>query len=288
MKYPFISENRGRFKVGRMCNVLNVSRSGYYAWRKRPESQRSMENRKLTTQIKVIHMDKYKKAYGSPRIHKELKENGFPCSQNRVARVMREEGIRAIVPRKYRATTNSKHKYPVAPNLLKQDFDVKEPNKVWVADITYIATSEGWLYLSSVMDLGSRRIKGWAMSDRITQELTLIALNMAITNTPDTNGIIHHSDRGSQYACNEYRNLLNKNGLMCSMSRKGNCWDNAPMESFFHTLKTEWAYRFKYITRKEAKASLFGYIEIFYNRQRRHSALQYMNPCQFEVFKMAA
>jgi putative transposase len=288
MKYPFISENRGRFKVGRMCNVFNVSRSGYYAWRKRPESQRSMENRKLTTQIKVIHMDKYKKAYGSPRIHKELKENGFPCSQNRVARVMREEGIRAIVPRKYRATTNSKHKYPVAPNLLKQDFDVKEPNKVWVADITYIATSEGWLYLSSVMDLGSRRIKGWAMSDRITQELTLIALNMAITNTPDTNGIIHHSDRGSQYACNEYRNLLNKNGLVCSMSRKGNCWDNAPMESFFHTLKTEWAYRFKYITRKEAKASLFGYIEIFYNRQRRHSALQYMNPCQFEVFKMAA
>ena len=288
MKYTFISENKGRFKVGRMCYVLNVSRSGYYAWRKRPECKRSRENRKLAAQIKVIHMDKYKKAYGSPRIHEELKENGIPCSQNRVARVMKEEGIRAIVPRKYRATTNSKHKFPVAPNLLKQNFDVKEPNKVLVADITYIATSEGWLYLASVMDLGSRRIKGWAMSDRITQELTLNALNMAITNTPDTNGIIHHSDRGSQYACNEYRNQLNKNGLMCSMSRKGNCWDNAPMESFFHTLKTEWAYRFKYKTRKEAKASLFGYIEIFYNRQRRHSALQYMNPRQYEVFKMAA
>jgi putative transposase len=288
MKYTFISENKGRFKVGRMCNVLNVSRSGYYAWRKRPESKRSRENRKLATQIKIIHMDKYKKAYGSPRIHKELKENGVPCSQNRVARVMKEEGIKAIVPRKYRATTNSKHKFPVAPNLLKQDFNVKEPNKVWVADITYIATSEGWLYLSSVMDLGSRRIKGWAMSDRITQELTLNALNMAITNTPDTDGIIHHSDRGSQYACNEYRNQLNKNGLICSMSRKGNCWDNAPMESFFHTLKTEWAYRFKYKTRKEAKGSLFGYIELFYNRQRRHSALQYMNPCQYEDFKMAA
>jgi transposase InsO family protein len=288
MKYIFISDNRGRYKVGRMCNVLKVSRSGYYAWRKRPESKRSRENRKLADQIKLIHMDKYKKAYGSPRIHQELKEKGVPCSQNRVARVMKKEGIRAIVPRKYRATTNSNHKFPVAPNLLKQDFNVKEPNKVLVADITYIATSEGWLYLASVMDLGSRRIKGWAMSDRITQELTLNALNMAITNNPDTKNIIHHSDRGSQYACNEYRKQLKKNGLICSMSRKGNCWDNAPMESFFHTLKTEWAYRFKYKTRKEAKASLFGYIEIFYNRQRRHSALQYMNPCQYEVFKMAA
>jgi putative transposase len=288
MKYTLISESKGGFKIGRMCNALDVSRSGYYAWRKRPESKRSRENRKLAAQIKVIHMDKYKKAYGSPRIYKELDEKGITCSPNRVARVMKKEGIRAIVPRKYRATTNSKHKFPVAPNLLKQDFNIKEPNKVWLSDITYIRTSEGWLYLASVMDLCSRRIKGWAMSDRITQELTLNALDMAITNNPDTNNIIHHSDRGSQYACNEYRKQLKKNGLICSMSRKGNCWDNAPMESFFHTLKTEWAYRFKYKTRKEAKASLFGYIEIFYNRQRRHSALQYMNPCQYEDFKMAA
>jgi putative transposase len=288
MKYTFISENRGRFKVDWMCKNLDISRSSYYAWRKRPESKRSKENRKLADQIKLIHMDKYKKAYGSPRIHQELKEKGVPCSQNRVARVMNKEGIRAIVPRKYRATTNSKHKFPVAPNLLKQDFNVKEPNKVWVSDITYIATSEGWLYLASVMDLGSRRVKGWAMSDRITQELTLSALNMAITNNQDTNDIIHHSDRGSQYACNEYQKLLKSNGLICSMSRKGNCWDNAPMESFFHTLKTEWSYRFKYKTRKEAKSSLFGYIEVFYNRQRRQSALQYMNPCQYEDFKMAA
>ena len=288
MKYTLISENKGGFKIGRMCNALDVSRSGYYAWRKRPESKRSRENRKLAAQIKVIHMDKYKKAYGSPRIYKELDEKGISCSPNRVARVMKKEGIRAIVLRKYRATTNSKHKFLVAPNLLKQDFNIKEPNKVWLADITYIRTSEGWLYLASVMDLGSRRIKGWAMSDRITQELTLNALDMAITNNPDANNIIHHSDRGSQYACNEYRKQLKKNGLICSMSRKGNCWDNAPMESFFHTLKTEWAYRFKYKTRKEAKVSLFGYIEIFYNRQRRHSALQYMNPCQYEDFKMAA
>lgn len=288
MKYTLISENKGGFKIGRMCNALDVSRSGYYAWQKRPESKRSRENRKLAAQIKVIHMDKYKKAYGSPRIYKELDEKGISCSPNRVARVMKKEGIKAIVPKKYRATTNSKHKFPVAPNLLKQDFNIKEPNKVWLSDITYIRTSEGWLYLASIMDLGSRRIKGWAMSDRITQELTLNALNMAITNNPDTNNIIHHSDRGSQYACNEYRKQLKKNGLICSMSRKGNCWDNAPMESFFHTLKTEWAYRFRYKTREEAKSSLFGYIEIFYNRQRRHSALQYMNPCQYEDFKMAA
>jgi putative transposase len=288
MRYTFISENKGRFKVGRMCNVLNVSRSGYYAWRKRPESNRSRENRKLAAQIKVIHMDKFKKAYGSPRIHEELNDNGFSCSPNRVARVMKKEGIRAIVPRKYKATTDSKHKFPVAPNLLKQDFNIKEPNKIWMADITYIATSEGWLYLASVMDLGSRRIKGWAMSDRITQELALDALNMAICNHPEIKNIIHHSDRGSQYACNTYQKLLKDNELICSMSRKGNCWDNAPMESFFHTLKTEWAYRFKYNTRKEAKTSLFDYIELFYNRQRRHSALQYMNPCQYEVFKMAA
>lgn len=288
MKYTFISENRGRYKVDRMCNVFKVSRSGYYAWCKRPESHRSRENRKLAAQIKVIHMDKFKKVYGSPRIHEELNDKGFSCSQNRVARVMKKEGIRAIVPRKFKATTDSKHKFPVAPNLLKQDFNVKEPNKVWMADITYISTSEGWLYLASVLDLGSRRITGWAMSNRMTQELTLNALNMAICNHPETKDIIHHSDRGIQYACNAYQNLLKDNGLICSMSRKGNCWDNAPMESFFHSLKTEWAYRFKYNTRKEAKASLFDYIELFYNRQRRHSALQYMNPCQYEVFKMAA
>ena len=201
---------------------------------------------------------------------------------------MKQEGTRAIVPRKYKATTDSKHSLPVAPNLLKQDFDIKEPNKVWLADITYISTLEGWLYLAAVMDLGCRRIKGWAMSDRLTKELALAALKMAICNHPNTAGIIHHSDRGSQYASNDYQKLLKENGLICSMSRKGNCWDNAPMESFFHTLKTEWVYGFKYNTRQEAKVSLFEYIEIFYNRQRRHSALQYMNPCQYELYRMTA
>jgi putative transposase len=287
MRYRFISDHREIFRVGRMCNILDVSRSGYYAWLKRPESLRKKENRKLAIQIKVIH-GKKRKIYGSPRIHKELNENGVKCSRNRVARIMKQEGIRAIVPRKYKATTDSKHSLPVAPNLLKQDFDIKEPNKVWLADITYISTLEGWLYLAAVMDLGCRRIKGWAMSERLTKELALDAPKMAVCNHPKTAGVIHHADRGSQYASTEYQKLLKNNGLICSMSRKGNCWDNAPMESFFHTLKTEWVYGFKYNTRREAKDSLFEYIEIFYNRQRRHSALQYMNPCQYELYKMAA
>ena len=287
MKYRFISANREIFRVGRMCNVLSVSRSSYYAWLKRPESSRKRENRKLAAKIKVIH-GQNRKVYGSPRIHKELKDQGVSCGQNRVARVMKQEGIRSIVPRKFKATTDSKHNLPVAPNLLKQDFDVKEPNKVWLADITYIFTAEGWLYLASIMDLGSRRIKGWSMNNRINKELTLDALKMAICNNPETKGIIHHSDRGSQYASHEYQKLLKDNALICSMSRKGNCWDNAPMESFFHTIKTEWVYGFKYKTRQEAKVSLFDYIEIFYNRQRRHSGIQYMTPCQYEIYAMAA
>ena len=288
MKFRFISEHRGIFRVGRMCNVLDVSRSGYYAWFKRPESRRKKENRKLTDQIKAIHSEKHKKVYGSPRIYRELRDKGVFCSRNRVARLMKQEGLRSIVPRKYKATTDSRHNLPVAPNLLKQDFDIKEPNKVWLADITYIATVEGWLYLASIMDLGSRRIKGWSMNNRLTKELALDALKMALCHDPQAKGITHHSDRGSQYASHDYQKLLKDNGLMCSMSRKGNCWDNAPMESFFHTLKTEWVFRFKYKTRQAAKASLFDYIEIFYNRDRRHSALLYMNPCQYELYKMAA
>jgi len=287
MKYPFISAHRKIFRVGLMCNILDVSRSGYYIWLRRPESLRKKENRKLAARIKVIHGQKHK-LYGSPRIHKELNEDGVVCSRNRVARIMKQEGVRAVVPRKYKATTDSKHNLPVAPNLLKQDFDIKEPNKVWLADITYISTLEGWLYLAAVMDLGCRRIKGWSMSNRLTKELALDALKMAICNNPKTTGIIHHSDRGSQYASLEYQKLLKNKDLSCSMSRKGNCWDNAPMESFFHTLKTEWVYGLKYNTRQQAKASIFEYIEIFYNRQRRHSALKYMNPCQYELYKMAA
>ena len=287
MKYRFISDQRERANVGLMCKVLNVSRSGYYAWIKRPESRRSRENRKLADHIKVIHA-KSRKIYGAPRIHKELKENGVSCGHNRVARIMKQEGLRSVAPKKFKATTDSNHNFPVSPNLLKQDFNVKEPHRVWLADITYISTGEGWLYLSVIMDLGSRRIMGWAMSDRMKRKLTLDALMMALCNRPQSNGIIHHSDRGSQYASSEYQKELKEHGLTSSMSRKGNCWDNAPLESFFHSLKTEWVYRFRYKTRQEARASLFDYIEIFYNRQRRHSTLGYITPCQYEQYRMAA
>jgi putative transposase len=287
MKHRFISDHRERTNVGLMCKVLNISRSGYYAWLKRPESHRSKENRKLADHIRIIHA-KSRKIYGAPRIYRELKENGVSCSQNRVARIMKQEGIRGIAPRKFKATTDSKHNFPVAPNLLNRDFDVKEPHRVWLADITYIHTAEGWLYLSAIMDLGSRRIMGWAMSDTMKRKLTLDALTMAICNYSQTNGIIHHSDRGSQYASEDYQNKLQTHDFVCSMSRKGNCWDNAPMESFFHTLKTEWVYGFKYRTRREARANIFDYIEIFYNRQRRHSTLGYITPCQYEQYRLAA
>ena len=287
MKYRFISDHRERANVGLMCKVLNISRSGYYAWLKRPRSRRSKENRKLADHIRITHA-KSRKIYGAPRIYRKLRENGISCSQNRVARIMKQEGIRGVVPRKFKATTDSKHNFPVAPNLLNRNFDVKEPHRVWLADITYISTGEGWLYLSAVMDLGSRRIIGWAMSDRMKRKLTLDALMMAICNHPQTNGIIHHSDRGSQYASEDYQKKLQSHGLVGSMSRKGNCWDNAPMESFFHTLKTEWVYGFKYRTRQEATSNIFDYIEIFYNRQRSHSKLGYITPCQYEEYRMAA
>jgi len=282
MKYRFISDHREIFRVGRMCNVLDVSRSGYYAWLRRPESARKKENKSLATRIRVIHGQK-RKTYGSPRIHQELNENGVKCSRNRVARIMKQEGIRAIVPRKYKATTDSKHNLPVAPNLLKQDFDIKEPNKVWLADITYISTLEGWLYLAAVMDLGCRRIKGWSMSNRLTKELALNALKMAICNNPSTTGIIHHSDRGSQYASTDYQKLLVDNGMIPSMSRKGNCWDNAVAESFFSSLKKERIKKQIYKNRELARADVADYIVTFFNRTRRHSYLGGVSPEQFEA-----
>lgn len=287
MKFQFISDHREIFKVGRMCKVLKVSRSGYYAWRKCPESRRSRENRKLAAKIRVIH-GQSRKTYGAPRVYRELKDQRVCCSKNRVARIMRQEGIRAKSKRKFKATTDSKHQLPVAPNLLNQDFDVKTLNTVWLADITYIGTEEGWLYLAAVRDLGSRRIIGWSMAERMTRQLTIDALMMAIGNRNRVEGVVHHSDRGSQYASAEYQQLLQSHKIVCSMSRRGNCYDNAVMESFFHTLKTEWVYFNRYRTRGEAKASIFDYIEVFYNRQRRHSVLDYVSPFQYELTKLAA
>jgi putative transposase len=262
MKFQFISANRRTFKVGHMCNVLKVSRNGFYAWLKRPESRHRIENRRLEQKIREIH-ECNKRIYGAPKIHEELKDQGETCSKNRVARIMRKAGMKSKTKKKFRATTNSRHNFPVAPNLLNQCFDVDSPNKVWVADITYIHTAEGWLYLAALMDLYSRKIVGWAMSNRITRQLALDALRMAITNRHELDGLIHHSDRGSQYASGDYQRVLKEHGITCSMSRKGNCYDNAVMENFFHLLKTEWVHHYRYLTRQQAITSIFEYIESF-------------------------
>ena len=287
MKFRFISKNHGTFKVGRMCRLLNVSRSGYYSWLKRPESRRSRQNKNLKAKILDIFKGNHR-IYGAPRIHAELRSQGIRCGRHRVARLMQKLGIKAKTKRKFKATTDSKHNLPVAPNLLDQNFEVNAPNKVWASDITYIPTQEGWLYLAVCMDLYSRMVVGWSMDCRITKHLVIDAFNMAAKNRPEIQGLVHHSDRGSQYASYEFQNILGSYNMLCSMSRKGNCYDNAVVESFFHSLKTEWVHHYRYKTRHEAKASIFEYIEIFYNRQRRHSQLNYLSPADYEHWALAA
>ncbi len=270
-----------------MCRLLEVSRSGFYAWLRREEGEvgpRALENRRLIERIKAIHA-KSRETYGSPRIHAELRKSGDECGKNRVARLMSQAGIRSKVRKKFRVkTTNSNHAYPIAPNLLRDRAAPVLPNEIWVADITYIPTAEGWLYLASILDLCSRKVVGWAMKDTLRVELTLGALEMALKRRRPETGLLHHSDRGTQYAAGDYRDLLDEHGLVSSMSRKGNCYDNAAKESFFHTLKTELVHHTHYKTRDEAKASLFDYIEIFYNRQRLHSSLGYRSPEEFEAY----
>ena len=260
---------------------MEVSKSGYYAWKKRSKSQRRIDNEELLIEIRCVFVENDGN-YGSPRIWESLKETKIPCSENRVARLMREEGLVAIQRRKFKATTNSKHNWPIAPNLLERNFSVGEPNRIWVTDITYIWTWEGWLYLSIVLDLYSRGIVGLAMSDRITDDLTQNALNQAIGRRNPSAGLIHHSDRGSQYASGDYQVLLKKNEIIPSMSRKGDCWDNAVAESFFHTLKVEKINRLRFKTRDEAKCEIFKYIEMYYNRKRMHSSLGYKSPFDYE------
>jgi len=260
---------------------MRVSRSGYYAWEKRPESLRSRGNRRLLTEIKAIHL-KSKEIYGSPRIHQKLKSLGHLCGKNRVAKLMSEHGIRSKTRKKFKVTTDSKHRFPIAPNWLARDFRTKNINEVWLTDITYIETEEGWLYLAAVMDLNSRRIVGWALEDRMTKAFACRALTMAYARRKPAKGLVHHSDRGSQYASHDYQKLITTYGMKCSMSRKGDCWDNAPMESFFHTLKTELVHHQKYVTRAEAKSDIIAYIEMLYNSSRIHSALRYKSPLEFE------
>ncbi len=270
--------------VSVMCDVLEVSRSGYYVWKSRVPSRRSRRQRELVEEIREIHGDRNMKSYGSPRVHQELLSRGHSVSENTVACLMRSAGIRASSTRKYCVTTDSSHSHPVAENVLNREFQQASVDRVWLADITYIPTDEGWLYLACVLDAYSRKIVGWSMSERMKQGLVLDALRMALgrRRPDDQAGLLHHSDRGSQYASTAFQQLLKTENLTCSMSRRGNCWDNAMMESFFATPKKERIHQEKYATRAQARASVFDYIECFYNRVRRHSALGYLSPEQFE------
>ena len=282
MTFAWIEQNRDVWPVRMQCRVLSVSASGFYAWLNRRPSQRAVANQNLLQDIRRIHWDSHKR-YGSPRVCATLRAEGRRVSRRRVANLMRLNDLQAITKRRVRViTTDSRHNLPVAPNVIDRNFGALAPNEKWLADITYIFTAEGWLYLAAVLDLFSRKIVGWAMRDHMRTELPLAALTMAIQRQRPQPGLIHHSDRGSQYASGDYQHALAANGITPSMSRKGNCWDNAPMESFFHTLKTELVHHKNYATKEDAKRDLFQYIEGFYNRHRIHSALGYITPEQME------
>jgi transposase InsO family protein len=287
LTFSFIRENQAEFPISIMCSVFDVSRSGYYVWIKQAEGKKSQEDQALLTVIKEIHQESGR-TYGSPRVHRELQRRGKRYGRNRVARLMRKDGLRAKTKRKFKATTNSKHQLPVAANLLNREITPERPNQVWVADITYIWTGEGWLYLAIVLDLFSRAIVGWSMSERMTRSLVIAAYILAVKRRNPLPGLIHHSDRGSQYASSDFQALLAKYGTTCSMSRKGNCWDNAPAESFFGTLKRELVFHCQYSTRAEARQSIFSYIERFYNRKRIHSSLGHRTPNEVDELNLAA
>jgi transposase InsO family protein len=264
-----------------MCRVLRVSPGGSYDWRGRPQSLGAARNDALVVAIKAIHGE-VKARYGSPRVHAELVARGEACCVNTVARLMRREGIAAKSKRKFRVTADSNHDRPVAGNVLDRQLEPEAPNQAWTADITFIATGEGWLYLAAVEDLYSRRIVGWSMSSRIDSRLVVDALEMALAGRRPGEGLVAHSDRGSQHASEHYRRVLAGHGIVCSMSRRANCWDNAPMESFFASLKKELTRGEIFATRAEARAELFEYIEVFYNRLRRHSSSGYLSPAEYE------
>lgn len=282
MRYACIHRHRGSYAVALMCRVLQVARTGYYAWQRRPPSARARANTQLLIAIRTVYQQT-RGRYGSPRITCELQAQGHRCSEARVARLMRTAGVQAKRRRRFRLTTNSRHGEPVAPNVLGRHFAVAAVDRVWASDITYVPTQEGWLYLAVVLDLASRRVIGWAMRHTLERGLTLDALRMALAHRCPSSGVLHHSDRGSQYACGEYQGLLAAHGMVCSMSRKGDCWDNAVVESFFATLKTELVDDARWVTREDARTALFEYIEAWYNRVRRHSSLGYRSPVQYEV-----
>ena len=286
MRWAAIHAYRGPLSVHRRCAVLNVSPSAYYAWRRRRRSARAEANRQLAALMRRIH-DEVDRTYGSPRMQEELRARGVPCGRHRVARVMRAEGIRAKQAKRYRVTTHSDHAHPVAPNRLARSFTASSPNQVWMGDITYVWTREGWCYLAVLLDAFSRRVVGWAMANRLSTALPLAALQQAIATRRPPAGLLHHSDRGSQYASGRYQRVLAQHGMVCSMSRKGDCWDNAVVESFFHTLKVERINDRRYATRAAAYADVADYIDRFYNRRRRHSTLGQLSPAMYELHHAA-
>jgi putative transposase len=281
VRFAFIATEKAAFPVRVLCRTLHVSRAGFYAWHARSPAQRVGADERLGIEIAAIHAES-RQRYGSPRIHAELQDRGCRTGRKRVARLMRVRGLAARRRRRFRVTTQSQHPFPIAPNLLARQFERAVPDQAWVTDITYIPTGEGWLYLAVILDLCSRFAVGWAMSERITDDLTLDALDMALARRRPAQGLLHHSDRGSQYASGDYQRVLAQHGIVCSMSRRGNCWDNAVAESFFATLKVELVHDATWNTRAAARRALFEYLEPFYNGRRRHSALGYLSPRAFE------
>jgi len=284
MKYACIARARGAYPVRRMCRLLGVSTAGFYAAERRRPSARAQQDQGLRLQVHAAHT-KSRRTYGAPRVHAELRAQGVPVGKKRVARLMREDGLVGLRPRRWVRTTDSRHGHPLAPNVLNRQFGVDQvtgPDQVWVSDLTYVPTREGWLYLAIVLELASRRVVGWAMRETLEADLALAALRMALADRRPAAGLLHHSDRGSQYACEEYRALLAAHEIEASMSKKGDCWDNAVAESFFATLETEVIMEADWPTRAAARQAIFAYIETWYNRERRHSSLGYRSPVEYE------
>ena len=280
MKYQFMKDNSMIFPIKTMARHFNVSQSSYYDWLKRTPSDRKLRDAEIIREVTDI-FNKHKKIFGSPRVYKELNEKTFKCGKHKVSRIMRDNGLVARQKKRFKATTDSKHDYPISPNLLNRNFVVDVPDKVWVSDITYIWTETGWMYLCIILDLYSRMIVGYAMASHMRAELVVDALKMAVLHRKPNKGLMFHSDRGVQYASKEFRKYLKKNEFVQSMSRKGNCWDNACAESFFSSLKMEEAFHKKYITKETARKSIFEYI-MYYNMHRRHSFLDYLSPVKYE------
>ncbi len=286
MRYAALGTIASPLPLDRRCALLGVSRSGFYAWRRRPLSARAQANRHLVAEIRRIHAE-VDRSYGSPRMQPELLARGLRCGRHRVARLMRAHGIRAKQARRFRVTTDSRHGFAIAPNRLDRAFTAPAPDRVWMGDVTYIPTGAGWCYLAVLVDAFSRRVVGWAVATQLTAALPLGALERALAHRRPAPGLLHHSDRGMQYACTAYQMVLQRHGIVSSMSRRGDCWDNAVVESFFHSLKVERLHERRFVTPEQVEAEVSDYIERFYNRQRRHSTLGHVSPVVFELRHVA-